>query len=136
MKMNRTSLLLLSAGLLTGVGGAIGLQVYAQSAPVIATPVVQAPQVVTPVITAPDAVKADTDNIKDPGGKEQVDATEQSNGDTDNIQDPGGVEVPDATSTVAGERDPKDEIGQDKGEREDGTNEKGGTDTAGEAAGD
>lgn len=132
--MNRTSLLLLGAGLLTGVGGAIGLQVYAQSAPAVVAPVVQAPQVVAPVVATPDVVKADTDNIKDPGGKEQVDATEHAKGDTDNIQDPGGVEVPDATSTVAEGHVSKDAVGQDKGEKEDGTNDKTGTD--GETAGD
>ncbi len=78
--------------------------------------------------------KPDTDNIQDPGGKEQADAPEQAKGDTDNIQDPGGAEVPDATSTVAEKHDSKDAVGQDWGEKEDGANDKNGAD--GEAVGD
>ncbi len=111
---------------MTGAGAAIGLQVFAQQTP-STTPAIQAQQqVAAPTITTSDAVKADTDNIQDPGGKEQADAPEQDKADTDNIQDPGGKEVPDATSAVADERDHDHQEGiaghekQDKNETEDG----------------
>lgn len=97
MKIPAASIIIATAGLITGVGSAIALQASAQQAP---TP---APTAVTSVtggtaVGSPVTTQTDTDNIQDPNGTERPDAASPNGVDTDNIQDPGGVEVPDKPS--------------------------------------
>lgn len=112
--MNRTSLMLTVAGLITGIGGAVGLQVHAQGIPSGTAPVAQ---VVEKIVPTDNVTATDTDNIQDPSGKEQLDATESPKVDTDNIQDPGGVEVPDSTNTITDVNEHQDGIDQDQGDK-------------------